>query len=1120
MPVFSQSIPTIKIKDQKDLELSELKINIEIVGNYAKTTYDMMFYNPQSRVLEGELVFPLAQGQSVSNFAMEVNGNLREAIVIEKTQARVAYKNTMVQRIDPGLLEKTEGNNYKARIYPINAKAYKHVLISTEELLISENGEKIYNAPLDIKSKLKRFEIKINVVATNKPYFKPNPFGNFVFKKRNHKYMASWSKKNFTPKKSFKILIPESLQNPEVITYKDYFYVYIPIQKNYRSKSKPKHIAVYWDASLSGMNRDTQRELELLLSYIKYLNNVDLDLYIFSSRIQQKYTLNIINGKTKILSNLIKSIAYDGGTSFALLNKIDTKSFDEILLFSDGLNNLGDWKNLPEKPIYTVNSAVNAHHDLLQHLADATGGDYLNLNTLDNATALDNLKILPLKFLGVSENEDLFEVFPAKNKAVSGSFVLAGRFTAPVKFDVNFGYAGQVDYHYQIDLSTAGNDLLAKRLWAKQKLLFLQIDKKKNKEKIVGLAMRYHLISDYTSMIILDRVEDYVRYNIEPPADLRARYKQLLARQNKNARDKKEVERENFRFLQEEYQEVIDWYTGKTKAPDKPIQNEQTNRQTNQQQENEVRVVERQTPPREGTYVLHGVVYDKTDNSPMPGINVLIKGTQTGAATDFDGKFTIHVKSGDVLVFSNIGYKTEQYTIQNETNLEISLAENSNRLQEVVITGARGIREKPNEVSYAQQVVKAEDITASQDGVKLSEKVAGVTINNANNGIRLRGGSELIGKITLYIFDGLEVKQEEIDAKKVAKVTVMFPPLSVILYGNKGRNGAILFYTKKYLRKHRTEIKALEKKIKEYKRLAVVKSKTYMNKLQKAKTLDEAYYSYLKMRKDYLNKPVYFIDVSDYFYKYGKKEKAIQIITNLAELKLANHELSRALAYKLEAYGMYDMAVKVYQNVLELRPEEPQSYRDLALAYELNGEYQKSFDILYNMYKGKNYHISGNDNFEGIEMIVFVELHHLVSLHGDEITLPKDAQIFKEPMTMDVRVVIDWNHNDTDIDLWAFDPNNEKAFYKHKLSKIGGRISDDFTDGYGPETYTLKKAIKGMYNFEVDYYSDSVQKVSGATILKVTIFKNYGKPNETRKTILTRLDKKERQVEVGSLGFK
>ncbi|WP_157662529.1 MULTISPECIES: VIT domain-containing protein [unclassified Winogradskyella] len=83
------------------MKLSKLKVHADISNQYAKVTYDMTFYNGKDRILEGELAFPLGQGQTVSHLSMDLNGYLRDAVIVEKELGRVAYENTIKQRIDP-----------------------------------------------------------------------------------------------------------------------------------------------------------------------------------------------------------------------------------------------------------------------------------------------------------------------------------------------------------------------------------------------------------------------------------------------------------------------------------------------------------------------------------------------------------------------------------------------------------------------------------------------------------------------------------------------------------------------------------------------------------------------------------------------------------------------------------------------------------------------------------------------------------------------------------------------------------------------------------------------------------------------------------------------------------
>src|SRR5262249_25364642 len=84
------------------IELQDVAIDVRVEGFVASTTIDLTFYNPNPRVLEGELVFPLAAGQSITGYALEVGGKLRQGVVVEKETARVAFQATTRRGIDPG----------------------------------------------------------------------------------------------------------------------------------------------------------------------------------------------------------------------------------------------------------------------------------------------------------------------------------------------------------------------------------------------------------------------------------------------------------------------------------------------------------------------------------------------------------------------------------------------------------------------------------------------------------------------------------------------------------------------------------------------------------------------------------------------------------------------------------------------------------------------------------------------------------------------------------------------------------------------------------------------------------------------------------------------------------
>jgi hypothetical protein len=180
---------------------------------------------------------------------------------------------------------------------------------------------------------------------------------------------------------------------------------------------------------------------------------------------------------------------------------------------------------------------------------------------------------------------------------------------------------------------------------------------------------------------------------------------------------------------------------------------------------------------------------------------------------------------------------------------------------------------------------------------------------------------------------------------------------------------------------------------------------------------------------------------------------------------------------------------------------DAQSYRDYALALADNGQYQNALDNLYKVLT-QSYNAQIADRDQGIEEIVISEINNLIAKHGNNLSTKGIDKRLIQPLPVDVRVVLNWNKNDTDIDLWLTDPTGEKGFYGNSRTKIGGRISNDFTSGYGPEQFMIKKAIKGKYKIEVNYYGDRQINISGPTTVTAEIYTRYATGKQQRKVIV------------------
>jgi hypothetical protein len=279
---------------------------------------------------------------------------------------------------------------------------------------------------------------------------------------------------------------------------------------------------------------------------------------------------------------------------------------------------------------------------------------------------------------------------------------------------------------------------------------------------------------------------------------------------------------------------------------------------------------------------------------------------------------------------------------------------------------------------------------------------------------------------------------------------------------------------------------------------------------------------YLAQKAEFGTSPAFFLDCGDFFIRQQDRARGLQVLSNLAELALENPALLRVLAHRLAQLGEIgelDLAIVVFEEVRRLRPEEPQSFRDLALVLARRAEakndpadYRKALELLA--------HVVMNQwaRFDEIELIALIELNR---------TLPKAraagvADSFLDPrliraLDLDIRIVMTWDADMTDMDLHVVEPSGEEAYYSHNRTAIGGLVSRDFTQGYGPEEYLVRRGMRGTYKVWSNFFGSSAAQLIGAVTVQVDVYTHYGRPNEQRKSLTFRLTERKDKLELGEI---
>lgn len=924
--------------NENPMRLTNLKVDIKVTGQVAVTTLDMTFFNPNSRVMEGEFIFPLDEGETVSRFALDINGALREGVVVGKEKGRRTFEAIARKGVDPGLLEMAGGNTFKARVYPLPAKGSRRVVLSFEQVLADKGAYDLYTLPLNIDESVDKFSVHAEVLKSKVSFDSGNELVNLSFKEWNDSYVADLEQANFTPDKKIAIDLPHTGNGLMIFSAamnsapdSSTFFLSLRPEIFKEAKSLPKSITLLWDNSGSAEKRDLRKEIALLDSYIQKLGDVTIDLVPFNIKTEKPQSFIITGGNWEKLKTALNNMVNDGATSFG---SIDFSSFktDEILLFTDGMTDFGASDPVFSViPVYTINSNFTADHSFLTYIAQRTGGAYINLTgqTADEAMSLlcnSNYHFISAKII----SGNVRELYPSMPCQFENTFSMAGKLTGQsATIKLNFGFGSKVVYSKEIKINAdnSADAPLLRRLWAEKKISELSIYATRNEEEITKTGKRYGIVTPNTSLIVLENLSDYLQYNIFPPAELRAEY-------------------------------------FKAKESDKL----------------------------------------QAEENKKNHLDLVVK------------------MSDDQTSWWNTRYPLPEIKPNGSERVLYS--------PPVVMNGSTG-----ND-SVVEEVL--------DDAVE--EPLAYMVVEEVQASPPPQAG---------------EIKEESRADIQINAWDPETPYLKVIQYASKG----------------------------------------------------DEYNTYLKLKKEYGSTPAFYIDASDFFIKNGDSEIAFRIISNLAELQIESPQLLRILGKKLLEMKRNDYATSVFEKVLKIRTEEPQSYIDLGLSYAASANPQKAISTLYEVVKRE-----WDARFPSVELIALNEINGLIDRNPKiDYSFIDKRLVKKEPV--DIRVVLTWDTDNSDMDLWVTDHAGEKCFYQNKLTRLGGKISNDFTGGYGPEEFMIKKAVHGEYNVQVNYYGTHSQAILAPVNLHLTFITNFGRPEQKSQEVTVRLDDQKDVIDVGKFTF-
>ncbi len=234
----------------------------------------------------------------------------------------------------------------------------------------------------------------------------------------------------------------------------------------------------------------------------------------------------------------------------------------------------------------------------------------------------------------------------------------------------------------------------------------------------------------------------------------------------------------------------------------------------------------------------------------------------------------------------------------------------------------------------------------------------------------------------------------------------------------------------------------------------------------------------------------------------GDANGAARALSSVIEQHPTRDDALRLVGYRLLDLKQPAQAARLFGRVQRQRPFEPHSYRDLARGLEGCGLYGLAA-VQYEIVLAGTWHDRFRDSLKTVAREEYASMMReavrkkavagaLADHFGNRL-----EGLSADVANGDLRVTISWNTDATDVDLWVIEPDGTKCFYQHQKTANGGELSQDQTQGYGPERYRVASAKKGTYKVMVHYYSANQNLLAGETHVNVVVTRHAGTPRET-----------------------
>jgi len=584
------------------------KVNVEIRDQIARTVIEQSFVNHTDERLEGVFYFPLPQDASISGFGMWINGQLIEADVVEKQRAREIYETILRERRDPGLLEWAGGNIFKARVFPILGRSEKRIKITYTQVLPRRGNRYVYHYGLqsELLSQHPLRELAIDVkVNSAMPLAKINcPTHSTRDSLTGNSAHVEFSATEFTPKKDFEVTVDVADNAPNVVVVPHrrgddgYFLmqvsppssgaVTIADTRQLLVGGDPLKLLIVADTSASMNKNARQQQADFVADLVSMLSPTD-KVNLVAADVQPDWQQpdwqpggeDAAAEMHRWLSDRDSLGWTDLEKTFETISKrvgaqthviyvgdamVSTYSSD-LTEFSVKLKRM--FADLDQVTVHGVSTGSSFESRGLKAMAAIGGGSWRKVSgsrtpdqvaaELLHEIAAPALRDMKVEFDGVRVARLYPETLPnlrnGQQQILLGRYLPTGDDQSGTARITAMSGDKEVSWSVPIKLADAesGNSFVP-RLWARMHLDYLleQGSSEFIQDQIIGLSEEFHIITPYTSLLVLESDADRARFGVKRRFNMRDG-EQFFADGRDNA---------NFELTQKQMQAAGNWRLG------------------------------------------------------------------------------------------------------------------------------------------------------------------------------------------------------------------------------------------------------------------------------------------------------------------------------------------------------------------------------------------------------------------------------------------------------------------------------------------------------------------------------------------------------------------------------